>query len=502
MAEVTRGAVAVAGRVGVAAVRRDVDEGSADDREHVLVELAEVVVGAVVAGVAAALGQRRQHDGRVAGANDGGRVGRVVHPAEAEHQRHGVGSARSQPYDPIQPSRSTRSPTGVGVPDRLGFGELEPGRRADPGLGTGGDDPVLLRIRTAGVLLLERRAHVRVRIGPWWGVRAGRDELRGHRVEKPSAVHLVNIGGRFRPSHPVCPGADDGLFATRARPVSLCRVVQLARIVQVLDRLYDPALARDWDAIGLVCGDPEAEVEKVLFAVDPVHAVVREAIDWQAGLIVTHHPLFLRGVHSVAATTPKGRLVHTLLTNGVGLHVCHTNADAANPGVSDALAAALGLDLLRPVDPDPSDPALGIGRIGELPAAEPLSEFRRRVSDALPPTAHGVRVAGHPDRPIRRVAVSGGAGDSYLDAVRAHGVDAYVTADLRHHPSSEFGEHQDAPALLDVAHWASEWPWLADAASRLLHALEAEGTTVETRISTICTDPWSTHVAARGGNAL
>jgi dinuclear metal center YbgI/SA1388 family protein len=240
----------------------------------------------------------------------------------------------------------------------------------------------------------------------------------------------------------------------------------------------------------------------VLFAVDPVNVVVQEALDWRADLIVTHHPLFLRGVHSVAATTPKGRIVHTLLTNGIALHTCHTNADTANPGVSDALAAVLGIGELRPLDPHSTDPALGIGRIGVLPEPEPLKAFRRRVADALPATAHGVRVAGDPDRPIHRVAVSGGAGDSYLDVVREQAVDAYVTADLRHHPSSEFGEHPEAPALIDVAHWASEWPWLADAAHRLVHALEGEGTTLETRISTICTDPWSTHVPTEGGNEL
>ena len=265
---------------------------------------------------------------------------------------------------------------------------------------------------------------------------------------------------------------------------------KLEQVVAALEKLYDPGLAQDWDAIGLVCGDPAAEVARVLFAVDPGQVVAEEAVAWGADLIVAHHPLFLRGVHGVPATTPKGRVVHTLITHGIGLHVCHTNADAAAPGVSDALAAALGLREIRPLAPHPSDPACGIGRIGVLPEAEPLRAFRRRVLEALPPTAHGVRVAGDPDRTIRTVAVSGGAGDSYLDLVREHGVDAYVTADLRHHPASEFREQPDAPALLDVAHWASEWPWLSDAAERLVSALRSTGTTVETRISTTCTDPW------------
>lgn len=261
-----------------------------------------------------------------------------------------------------------------------------------------------------------------------------------------------------------------------------------------MDELYDPAWAAEWDAVGPVCGDPDQPVGRVLFAIDPVDAVLSEAIDWRADLIVTHHPLFLRPVHGFAAFTPKGRLVHDLTRNGIALHVCHTNADAANPGVSDALARTIGLTGdLRPLDPMPANPSLGIGRVGRLRRPEPLRTFAHRVERALPTTGHGVRVAGDPDRPVQQVAVSGGAGDSYLEQVRRLGVDVYLTADLRHHPASEQQQHPDAPALVDVAHWASEWPWLASAAEELNRALAAKHPpdTVETRVSTAPTDPWN-----------
>jgi len=129
----------------------------------------------------------------------------------------------------------------------------------------------------------------------------------------------------------------------------------------------------------------------------------------------------------------------------------------------------------------------GLGRIGSLPVPEPLHAFTDRVAAALPATAWGVRAAGDPDRPVQRVAVCGGAGDSALGAVAAAGVDAYVTADLRHHPASE---HLllGGPALVDVAHWASEWPWCAQAADVLRKAL---GGSVEVRVSTRRTDPWT-----------
>lgn len=131
---------------------------------------------------------------------------------------------------------------------------------------------------------------------------------------------------------------------------------QLRDVIAVLDGLYDPRWADDWDAVGTVCGDPEAEVSKVLFAVDPVQAVADEAVEWGADLIVTHHPLFLKGVTSVAATDAKGRVVHTLIAAGIALHTCHTNADSPPGGVSEAMALALGLDGIRPLDPDPAAP--------------------------------------------------------------------------------------------------------------------------------------------------
>jgi dinuclear metal center YbgI/SA1388 family protein len=264
-----------------------------------------------------------------------------------------------------------------------------------------------------------------------------------------------------------------------------CVSLTLADVVGIFEDRYDPAWAQEWDAVGLVCGDPEAQVRRVLFAVDPVAEVVGEALEWGADLIVTHHPLLLRPVHGVPATTYKGRLVHRLITGGTALFTAHTNADVADPGVSDALARAVGLEgPLRPLSPSPDDPRRGLGRVGELSAPLTLREFAAGAAKGLPATAAGLRVAGDPDAAVRTVAVCGGAGDSLLGAARATGADVYLTADLRHHPASEFRE-VGATALIDAAHWATEWPWLRDAAKLLGE------TNVETRISSAVTDAWT-----------
>jgi hypothetical protein len=295
----------------------------------------------------------------------------------------------------------------------------------------------------------------------------------------------------------------------------------------------------------------------------------------------------------VAADTAKGALLHGLIRRGSALFTAHTNADAASPGVSDALADALGLiveGVLAPVaessrldkwvifvpvenaeavreaifeagaghigdyshcswtvtgtgqflPQEGASPAIGsvgsvervpeerieaiaparsrgavlaamrathpyeepafdvfalapmptdsgIGRICTLSEPEPLSAFVARVTAGLPATSWGVRAAGDPDALVSRVAVCGGAGDSLLDVVGTAGVQAYLTADLRHHPADEHRRSSDV-ALVDVAHWASEYPWCAQAAGVLTGHF---GESLPVRVSSVRTDPWN-----------
>ena len=270
-------------------------------------------------------------------------------------------------------------------------------------------------------------------------------------------------------------------------------MLRLAEVVTLLDGWYDPASAEDWDAVGLVCGDPEQPAGRVLFAVDPAPAVVEEAIAWGADLVVCHHPLLLTPVHGVAATTPKGRAVHRLTTAGVALLTAHTNADVPVDGVNDALARALGVTDPGVIGEVPSttlDAPRGHGRIGRLEAPTTLREFAATVAAALPSTAHGVRVSGDPDMRVETVAVGSGSGDHLLERVLATDADVYVTSDLRHHRAAEFREH-DGPALVDVAHWAAEWTWLPVVEAKVRSAVAAREATVETRVSTQVTDPWT-----------
>lgn len=262
-----------------------------------------------------------------------------------------------------------------------------------------------------------------------------------------------------------------------------------------MESLWPLSLQAGWDASGVVAGRPEQLIRRIHWAVDPVQAVADEAVEMGADLLITHHPLFLKPVNSMAATTFKGKVVHTLIENSCALITAHTNADSAVGGVSDVLAEILGLENIEPLAA--ADEGLveeGIGRVGTLQQAMRLEEFAARVYSAMPAVAGGVRVAGDADGIVSKVAITGGAGDSLFDYVRHHEADVYITADLRHHPASEAREQammgSDRPYLIDVSHFASEWLWLPAGANALERALADGGFTVTSAVSALNTDPW------------
>lgn len=269
----------------------------------------------------------------------------------------------------------------------------------------------------------------------------------------------------------------------------------ISRVVEVADRLWPFNTQESWDASELVVGRPEAPVSKILMAVDPVSSVVQEAIDVGADLLLVHHPLMLGGQSSVAADRYKGRLIHDLIENRIGLLACHTNADSAADGVSEVLARACGVPRSRPLQPAEHDPSTGLGRIGDVENPMTLEQLARHLAAVVPPTAQGIRVSGPKDREIHTVAVCGGAGGSLIETVAATEADVYVTADLRHHPVSEAREAamyavDDGLCLIDLSHAASEWLWVPVGAAALHAALGEAGYDVDVVVSTRRTDPW------------
>lgn len=263
----------------------------------------------------------------------------------------------------------------------------------------------------------------------------------------------------------------------------------LAEVARVSHDLWPLSGAEDWDAPGLISGDPASRVNSILLTVDVVDGTVSEAIDTGADLLLAHHPLLLRGVTSVAEDRYKGALLARLIRSGCALLAAHTNADVVVDGVSDIFAQRLGLTEIRPITAGTA-PGTGIGRVGRLPEPVTLGSLARLLAELIPPTASGIRAAGGYTDIVDTVALCGGAGDSLLGEPLVRSADVFITSDLRHHPVSESREQSGVagvgPALIDVSHWASEWLWLDTAAAQLRARLPG----IRVSVSDLRTDPW------------
>jgi dinuclear metal center YbgI/SA1388 family protein len=384
--------------------------------------------------------------------------------------------------------------------------------------------------------------------------------------------------------------------------------VKVREVISILDRLYPPDLAAPWDNVGLQVGDPNAEVKTILTALDPSEQVIAEAIEAQAQLLITHHPLVLSGINRFTTESSVGRVIAELNSNSLSLFAAHTNADIATGGVNDVLAEALGLTDIEPLlpiaaldgQPQSSRPAkwlkvvvfvpsdytqsvidamadagagqignydrcaykvtgqgsfrpnagakpfvgeidglettvedrvemvlpaqakaqvikalrqaspyeepafdiielvdtseAGLGRKGALAKPMRLLEFGELVAKVTPKTHHGVRISGDLDRKVKTVGLVTGAGANLLPKLKDESIDVYLTADSKHHVALD-NLMANGPALIDIAHWASESPWCQRVADELTSVFTQSRVDVRVLVSKIMGDPWSAHIA-------
>ena len=260
----------------------------------------------------------------------------------------------------------------------------------------------------------------------------------------------------------------------------------------VLDRGWPHHDAASWDRPGLQVGDPDDPVARVLVTLDVTAEVLDEAAAVPATMVVAHHPLLLRPLAALTTVTAPGALALRAARTGVAVAAAHTNLDAADDGTgtSDPVVSALGLVGVAPLLPPERPGARPLGRVGDLPDALALGDLARRVAAGL--DAPSVRVVGPSDRPVRRVAVLGGAGADAAAEALAAGADVLVTGDVRHHVALD--ALALGLALVDAGHHATEAAAMPAFADRLAGHAAAGGLVAPVVRSAVVTDPWTTVV--------
>lgn len=251
----------------------------------------------------------------------------------------------------------------------------------------------------------------------------------------------------------------------------------LARVLAVLDALAPLRYAESWDNVGLLVGDPEAAVSRVLVTVDYTEAVAEEARASGANLVIAYHPPLFAAVKRV----PHAALWADAIRRGIALYSPHTALDVALGGTNDFLADSCGLDSRRALRAHGEEAGVGLGRIGEVNETS-LSDLVARLKPALGLTH--VLAAGAPGHRITRVAVAAGAGGELLADARRAGADVFVTGEVRHHDA--LASVAGGMAVIATLHSNSERAAVRAYAGRV--AQQLAGVVVET--STTDVDPF------------
>ena len=238
----------------------------------------------------------------------------------------------------------------------------------------------------------------------------------------------------------------------------------VADILKYMETIAPRNMKMDWDNVGLLCGSKTTEVSKILVALDPFEHVCREAADWGAELIVTHHPIIFQAMKAITDDTSIGRSILQLCRHGIAAINAHTNLDQAPGGVNDVLARMLGLqdvEVINACGVDTEGNEWGLLRCGQV-QEQTLQDFLQNVKDQL--GCKGLRYVDG-GSPVRRVAVGGGScASGMLDALDA-GCDTFVTADVKY---NQFWDAQDLGLnLIDAGHFHTENPVVAVLAAKL-----------------------------------
>ena len=220
------------------------------------------------------------------------------------------------------------------------------------------------------------------------------------------------------------------------------------KFYRILEQICPSQLAEEWDNSGLQLNSKYHEVSKVLVALEITDAVIDEALEKNADMIVTHHPLIFHGVKCIDDNTAEGRYLNRLIRGGISVYSCHTSFDIMEGGNNDYLGTVLGLVEIEPFENE------AICRKGVTPMEICLADFARRAAQVLEISEHHIRLSGDPGRSICTVGWCTGAGAEYLDAAAEEGCDLFITGDVKYHDAQR-ARGLDL-CLMDAGHYGTE----------------------------------------------
>ncbi len=247
--------------------------------------------------------------------------------------------------------------------------------------------------------------------------------------------------------------------------------ITLQTIINILNDIAPFAWAEDWDNVGIMIGDPDQEISGILAGLDPTTALLAEARDIGANLIITHHPAIFHPLKNIQADQPDAAFIVQAIKDNIAVVACHTNLDIVAGGVNTALAAKLGLigtTALVPAKLPP--PAIGLGLTGRLPKAVGAESFFTNLCQKLGLSA--VNISGPVPPSIERVAVCGGSGSGFASVAQKAGAQVYITGEVKHN-TARWAE-ESGFCVVDAGHFGTENVVIAKLTKKLGQDLAAQ----------------------------
>ena len=235
-------------------------------------------------------------------------------------------------------------------------------------------------------------------------------------------------------------------------------MVQLAVLIQFFEQFAPQKLAEEWDNVGLLIGDPDAQIEHVLTCLTLTPDVAAEAVNKHVGLIVTHHPVLFRPIQRLTTESSEGAMLLGLIQSGIAVYAPHTRYDNAAEGINVQIAERLHLENLQPLKPmvadSPADSelALGAGRFGQLAVSCRLSELLSIIKSQF--GAETLGLVGDASRSVQTIGIACGSAANFLTAARKAGCDLFITGEARFHDC--LAARTMGLAMILLGHYVSE----------------------------------------------
>lgn len=228
----------------------------------------------------------------------------------------------------------------------------------------------------------------------------------------------------------------------------------IQQIVGAIESIAPRSLQEAWDNTGLLIGDLSGthECTGAMLCIDVTPEIVGQAVERGCNLIISHHPLIFKGLKHVNGVGRVEQSVILAIRHDIAIYCCHTSIDKAiDRGVSMRIAKMLGLNDIKVLEPDPSNPGAGLGAIGDFDTPmKPLDLVEKIKSTFGSPIT---RCSSIPVRPIQKMALCGGSGGEFIPQAVAQGAQAYLNSDTRYHDFSDWGERI---FIIDIGHFESE----------------------------------------------